>query len=117
MSSGSFVKTFYEDNKLNIRRCRVQPETITTWNPAPTGPATADRVRVSGGKRKIARKARYISLVRNIGAVVDGIQPVQRLTVPILTTTGFDALVEGSTVTYNGNDYEIVNKLEESGVV
>lgn len=116
MSSGSFISSFYEDDGLAIRPCRIQPETITAWNPAPAGPATADRIRISGGKTESGRKARYVRLVRNIGAVVDGIQPVQRLTVAVLTTTAFDAIAEGATLAYQGNDYRVTSKIGESGL-
>lgn len=116
MSSGSFISSFYEDDNLNIRPCRIQPETITAWNAAPTGPATRDRIRIGGGKNESGRKARYVRLVRNIGAVVDGIQPVQRLSVPVLTTAAFDAITEGGDLDYLGNTYRVTSKIGESGL-
>ena len=82
MSSGNFVTAKYETDRLDVAPIRVQPETITTWNAETTGSVTTDQVRVSGGKRKIGRKARSVTLKRFVGPVTEGVQAFRHNAAP-----------------------------------
>lgn len=115
MSSGSFVNSLYEDDQGGIRVAKLQPETIATWNPAATGTANADQIRISGSKNSLGRKARYVTISRPLGAPVDGIQPTQTLTVPVMTPAAFVLLPIGTSVAYLGNNYTVVSQSGESG--
>jgi hypothetical protein len=116
MSSGSFVLAKYETNAGAVRPIRVQPETIiAAVNPEATGTSQGDRIRVSGGKRKIGRKARSVSLVQNVGAAVDGYQPTKSIRIPIFTLDAYNALTEGQTITYNGSAWKVSGVTNESG--
>lgn len=115
MSSGNFTITKYETDALDVAPIVCQPETITTWNPANTGTVTADQVRVSGGLRKIGRKARSVTLKRFVGAVTEGVQAFKITTLPVFTVVSFNALNKGDTVSYDGNDWFVAYKTKEAG--
>ena len=117
MSSGAFVTAKYETDRLDVAPIRVQPESITTWNPETTGTVTSDQVRATGGKRKIGRLARSVTLKRFVGPVTEGVQAFLQTRIPIFTVTGFDALTDGDTVAYQGNDWFVAYKTGESGRV
>ncbi len=116
MSSGSTVRASYIADDASVRPIRVQPETIAgAWNPDGTGTVNGSFVRVSGSKKGIGLKARYVTLARPLGAVVEGIQPVKRISLPVMTPDAFDALNLGQDVAYGGADWEITGKFGESG--
>lgn len=115
MSSGPFISSFYEDNNGGIRPIRIQPETVTTFNPAATGPATADFARVSGGNSAYGLKARAVNLVRAVGPVTDGYQARATARIPILTPTAFGALSTGQSVDYNGETWTVAGFSSEAG--
>lgn len=116
MSSGSFVNSKYETDAGAIRPIRVQPETIAAaWNPAASGTAQGDLVRVSGGRRRIGMKARSVTLKQNIGSPVNGFQPVRSVTLPVMTPTAFQSLTVGESVTYDGGTYTVAGKSSQAG--
>lgn len=115
MSSGVFQIARYEDDDLVVRSIVVQPETIGTDNPEAVGTIGGDRVRVSGGQRKLGRKARTVTLKRQIGAEIEGIFAEKRTTIPILTFATWDAITDGQAFTYNGNTWTVAFKTKESG--
>lgn len=115
MSSGSFVVAKYECDDLSVATVRIQPETENAWNEAPTGTVTRDRVRVSGGKRKIGRKTRMVTLKQAVGSPVNGYQAYRYTSVPVLSLDSFAALSEGDTVSYAGASYIVAGKSKESG--
>lgn len=109
MSSGKFTASRYETDSGAIVNARVQPETITTGNPAPTGPVSAGypSVRITGGKRKIGINARSIS-VKWTGTVPDGYDPAGVLRIPILSKATYTGLALGGTFTYLGQPTRII---------
>ena len=116
MSTGSTVRASYIADDASVRPVRVQPETIAgAWNPDGTGSVNGSFVRVSGSKRAIGLKARYVSLSRPLGAAVEGIQPVKRAVVAVMTPTAFAALNLGQQVAYLGSNWEVTGKFGESG--
>lgn len=71
MSSGAFVRTFYELEAANgggVTNIRLQPETLAatiagTANAAPAGPATIPgSATISQGRRSAGINARYITI-------------------------------------------------------
>ncbi len=116
MSAGSFEVGGYETDAGAIRPIRVQPETLLgDDNPFATGARSGGFVRVSGGNRKIGLKARRIAIKRNLGPVVEGIQPTIERSIPILTPAVFDALEVGDEIAYLGVDWQITGKIGERG--
>jgi len=102
MSAGRFERSFYESNAGDIYPCRVQPETITAFNPAAAGPATQPiSAQMRGARRSIGMHARYVSLEWE-GAPPADYDDRTPLRVPILTPTAYDALNLNDVVTYLG---------------
>lgn len=104
MSAGAFILSRYTADNGEIHPIKIQPETIIgTFNPAPTGAITSGlRVRASrSNRRKYGISARYITCswtaTPPTGYKVGGF-----FTIPILTTTAFNAINDGSTFTYLG---------------
>jgi hypothetical protein len=116
MSQGSFVIAKYETDQGDTRPVRVQPETIiASTNPEGTGTLAGGLIRVSGGKRKIGKKARSMTLKQNIGAPVNGYQATRTITLPVFTKAAFDALAIGQAVTYNAGTWVVTGASPESG--
>lgn len=115
MSSGSFVSSIYETDGGVSRPIRIQPETLTDWNPAGDGPAVGTLIRVSGGKNRIGLKARSVTLKQNVGAAVNGYQPTRPARVAVMTETAWEALTLGESVTYLGTQWTVAGKTKESG--
>jgi len=116
MSAGPFTDTFYEaseDNGGETWNIRVQPETITAWNPAATGPALADvSVNVSGSRRRNgihARMARF----RWQGAPPAGYAANSIIQLPILTAAAYSALVKNTDYAYLAGNLRLVGKSPE----
>lgn len=115
MSSGPFIRSKYTDGNGNTRPIRIQPETVSDWNPVPADPASGEPVRVSGGKRQIGRKARSVTLVQGVGPVTDGYQARKTTTLPVLTQAAWDALTPGQAVAYADETWEVAGLSLESG--
>lgn len=115
MSTGSFQLSKYELDDETVRPIRVQPETITTWNPAATGTSEGSLVRVSGGRRRIGLKARSFTLKQNVGDAVDGYQPTRSITLPIFTRSVYDNTPLGTSVQYQGTAWTVSGKSGQSG--
>lgn len=115
MSDGPFLKTRYEDDDAGVRPILVQPESITTWNPAATGSITGDMLRVSGSNKRIGRRARSVTLKRLVGPVTEGAQAFKLTTIPVLTPAGYAAISPGSDVEYNGETWVVATKTKEGG--
>lgn len=113
MSTGPFVSTFYETDDGDILLARVQPETITSFNPGATGPATVEaRAYMSGSRRRNGVQARYVS-GRWVGDPPDDRDPCSIVRLPVFTPTAFSAIARGSTVAYNGGNIRIIGKTNE----
>lgn len=113
MSSGRFVRTFYELDNGEIARARVQPETIAGFNVAPAGPATlSGSARMTSSRRRFGINARAITgaWVGSPPAGYDDRTPVR---VPILTPDVYNGLELGDTVSYLGGSLEVIGKTAE----
>lgn len=117
MSAGAFIDSFYEasdDNGGETWQIRVQPETVTAWNPAATGPALANvSVNVGGSRRRNgihARTARF----RWQGAPPSGYLANGIITLPILTSAAYSALVKGTDYAYLAGNLRLVGKSPET---
>jgi hypothetical protein len=113
MSSGAFVRSFYELDNGDVARCRVQPETIAGFNSPPAGPATVPgSARMNGSRRKAGINARSVSLAWT-AAPPAGYKPDAVVRVPILDPDVYNGLDLGDTVTYLGANAEVIGKTGE----
>jgi len=114
MSAGKFVDRNYSTTAGLLVPIRIQPETITEWNPQAAGPLLPGQpsAQVSKGRRSIGINAR-IARFRWSGAVPDGYDPAGIITLPILTQSSFVALVKNTAYAYNGGTLNLVGKSEE----
>lgn len=110
MSVGRFVLSRYERVNGDVHPIRVQPETITAWNPAPAGATTSDiRAKVSGTSREIGLTARKVRI--SFGANPPGdYAPFSSISLPVLTPAAFAALEEGDVVQYQGTSATVLGK-------
>lgn len=115
MSSGKFTLSRYETNDGDIAPCRVQEETITAWNAAPTGAVTVPvSANMGGSRRRNGINARYAS-----GRWVDDVAPAGylgtgRVRVPILTPAAFAAIQRGDELAYLGATFVVTGKVNEA---
>lgn len=120
MSSGQFIRSFYETNGGAIARIRVQPETELFTdgvgpNDAPAGPPTiSTTVKVNKAKREYGIGPRKVGFVFDDGQAPTGYEPGNIYYIPILTRAMYDRLVVGAQATYLAGTGDIVSKLEES---
>jgi hypothetical protein len=118
MSSGQFIRSFYETNGGAIARIRVQPETELAQlgggvNDAPAGPPTVSTtVKVSKGRREYGIGPRKIGVVFDVAP--PGYEPGNIYYIPVMTRARYDDTVVGSTITYLQQSAEVVSKIEES---
>lgn len=117
MSAGSFTDKVYVTNAGFVTSVRVQPETITAWNPNGAGSIIpgSPSAHVSGGRNKIGincRKARFRWVgtppVAPTGYLNNGI-----ITLPMLTQSAYDALVKNVDYPYLGTGLNLVGKTDE----
>lgn len=116
MSSGQFLTTRYELDDGNIVRIRVQPETVTAWNPLPAATTFAEgypSAQVNKGKREFGIGARFVTL-RWVAAPPTGYLATGTVKVPILSTEAYDGLVPGEQVEYLGVQAQVISKSPES---
>lgn len=120
MSSGDFIRSIYETNNGDFARVKVQPETElattgTVANDAGAGPVNIPtRAKVSRGAREIGILPRRIGIVFETGQAPTGYKENSVYYIPALTRAFYDAVVEGSEITYLQNSALVVSKLEES---
>lgn len=95
---------------------RIQPETITTVNVAPTGALTANMptAQVNKSKREYGIGARYITLRWKNGTPPTDYKASGFIKVPILSKSVFDGLAKDSDFSYLGATAQIVSKTGES---
>lgn len=105
MSMGAFVISKYEDDDGEIHPIRVQPETLalqlgSTANAAPAGAVTDNqRAKVTKGAREYGIGARTVTIT--FGATPPtGYRPYSYITLPVLVQATWDAITDGSAVTY-----------------
>lgn len=118
MSSGQFIRSFYETNGGAIARIRVQPETELaniggTVNDGAAGPPTvATTVKVNKGRREYGIGPRKVGFVFDVPPT--GYEPGNIYYIPVMTRSVYDGAVVGDAMTYLGQTGNIVSKLEES---
>lgn len=112
MSSGPFENTKYQSDDGSIHPIRIQPETLVVSGAAPSGAIDSSvSAQVGGSRRKYGLHARGVRLSRVFGS---GDTAGRRYNfLPVLTTTTFDGLSKGGTVTYGGNTWTITDKVPE----
>jgi hypothetical protein len=129
MSAGKFkLGAKYESDNGSIYSIRIQPETATTVNVAPTAAVTAGvgSVRVGGGKNQIGIRARFISgRWKESGGdddtaatpdAPDGYDSGGIIRVPILTASVFATLNKGTDFAYLGKTLVITSTTAENVV-
>jgi hypothetical protein len=118
MSAGVFEIGRYIDNRGAIRGIRVQPETATldiggTANDFAVGAIDAvPRAKVSGGRNSYGVNARKVT-IRLTAANPTPYAPGSTISLPWFVRTTFDALVNDTTGTYNGQPVILVGTTPE----
>lgn len=113
--AGGFIRGFYTSNEGEVYGCRVQPESITSWNQNSSGPATGNvRAYTKGSRRRYGVHARRVTLSRAVGSAGNYDSARVSVTVPIMTASAYNALSVGQVLTYQGqSDWEVASKSEE----
>lgn len=114
--AGKFTIAGYERNDDTVGPIRVQPETITSWNPEAAGTSTGYYIRARGSKRAYGILARSVTLTREIGTGAAYNAGTVSVRVPVFTKETWDGLSAGQTLTYNGiTDWKVAGtNAEES---
>lgn len=118
MSSGAFTLSKYETNAGEIHPVRVQPETLTatfgsTANAAPSGSVTNNqRAKVTKGKRQYGIGCRTITLTFGASPPSD-YRAYSYITIPVMQQSVWDAITDGSTVTYRSTAGTVQYKTPE----
>lgn len=121
MSSGAFIRTFYEADNGDILACRAQQETLDAnvgaVNTAPAGPPTAGRPAMSlrGSRKKNGVHPRSV-VVYFGSAAPTGYLTNQSHRIPILKKATWEAAVKNATCTYLGATATIINKYPEQTI-
>ena len=113
MSAGVFAASIYGTDTGQGLPCRIQPETISAFNPASavTVVPGVGRIRLSNGRRQFGISPRTVS-----GTWLtppSGYQAGGSVKIPILTLTTYQAIVLGATLTYLGGTFKVVGKTPE----
>lgn len=116
MSAGAFLRGRYERKNGDIHPIRVQPETVTAWNPLPAGAITAGSlIRVTGSRRKYGIKARQIAFAWKSGTAPAGYDPDGTIRLPIFTEAAFDLIDLYSEQPYLGGTLIAIGAYPETG--
>lgn len=115
MSAGKFIDSVYSTDSGTMVPIRIQPETVTAWNPVAAGPVQAGlpSAAIGKGRRELGINAR-LARFKWKGAVPDGYDPNGIITVPILTLTALNNLVKNTDYQYLGNTVNLVGKTKEA---
>jgi len=118
MSSGAFLRSFYELDNGDIAAIRVQPETVAMTiggaaNTAPAGPATVpSSAVVSRGRRSKGINARLVRVV--FPTPPAGYLANSPIALPWLDPGTFASLNPNDSVSYLGASGVLVGKTAES---
>lgn len=115
MSQGSFIRARYASNAGVVHAIRVQPETVTSWNPQASGEVNGKgTVKATPSRRKKGLFARYVVLSRKVGTD-DGpfTGGTIQVRIPIFTVTAWTGITEGSELEYQGVEFTVASKGEE----
>lgn len=119
MSQGRFVRSRYQADIGTIHNIRVQPETLEAnlgggINSAPTGAVDSPiSARSSQSTRAVGLRPRLVTLAW-VDDPPEGYDDRGTLRVPILTPARYQAIVIGSTGTYQGASVTVIGKSAES---
>jgi hypothetical protein len=118
LSSGNFLRAFYETDSLAICAVSIQPETAAlaldgVTNAIPAGPADQlASAKVSGSRREIGVICRGV-YVEFDGAPPEGYSEGSVIFLPWLQPATFAALPNNATGTYLGASVRLVGKKPE----
>ena len=114
MSAGAFLSSIYERDDGTFCPIRIQPETISTQNPAAAGPVTAGAVfaKVSGSRRGYGVHARTVAITWT-GTVPTGYKLTGIIRLPVLTLAAYNAFAPGQKFNYLDNEVRVVGKSPE----
>lgn len=113
--AGAFIRGFYASNEGDVYACRIQPETVTSWNSNGSGPATEEVQAYTGGsRRRYGVHCRRVTLSRSVGSGGDYDSARVSVNIPIMTRSAYNAISVGQTLTYQGqSDWEVASKTDE----
>lgn len=113
MSAGTFVIGKYTLNNGTALPCRIQPETITAFNPDGTGTIIpgVGRIKLSSGRREFGLSPRVVTASWTTPPA--GYKAGGAVRIPILTPTAFAAISLGQTLTYLGGSATVSGKSPE----
>lgn len=113
--AGGFIRGFYTSNEGEVYSCRVQPESITSWNQNSSDPVTGNvRAYTKGSRRRYGVHARRVTLSRAVGSAGDYDSARVSVSVPIMTPSAYNALFVGQVLTYQEqDDWEVASKSGE----
>lgn len=113
--AGKFTIAAYEREDDSVGPIRVQPETITPWNPEAAGSLTGYYISARGSKKSYGVHARSVTLTREVGSGAAYNAATVSVVVPILTKDAWTALAAGQTLAYNGiTDWKVAGTNSES---
>lgn len=119
MSAGAFSRSKYQTNDANVVPVRVQPETISAGFGQGTNAPPAGSVIAGFPSANVSRSRRSIGIhVRTVTVAFTATPPIgylanQTYSIPVLTSSVWDAIVVGSAGTYLGTATEVVSKSPE----
>lgn len=109
MSDGRFIIANYEREDGTNGPIRVQPETVTSWNPQAAGSRTGLFIRARGSKRRYGTNARSVTIARSVGDGSGFNSGTVSLKIPVFTKAAWNDLNAGENVTYGGlSDWVVV---------
>jgi hypothetical protein len=111
--AGPFGIFKYETNDGDTYPIRLQPETVTAENPEGTGALADGFVSARKSRRAYGRHARFLTLARTVGSADYGSAKTYAR-MPVLTKAAWDDFLVATTIAYQGVDWEIVSKTDES---
>lgn len=113
MSAGSFVSAKYTLDIGGALPCRIQPETITAFNPDGTGTIIAGvgRIKLSSGRREFGVSPRTVTASWTTPPA--GYKAGGSVRIPIFTPTAFAAITLGQVLTYLGGTATVSGKNPE----
>lgn len=106
--AGKFIIASYERTDGTIGPIRVQPETVTDWNPQAEGSTSGYYIKARGSKRAYGVVARSVTLSRAVGSGLAYNAATVTVTVPVLTKEVWEGLASGQVLSYGGVDDWVV---------
>jgi len=114
MSSGAFTDVLYElDTVTGALPGKVQPETITTFNPTATATVISGvgRIKLSAGRREYGVSPRTVSGVWTTPPA--GYKAGGTVRLPIFTKAAFSDIDFNDSLTYLGGTFRVTGKNPE----